>query len=216
MIRPGPGLLWGTVAGGILWMVHGYFRFIMPYGPDAEWRKDLGYSPVLSTELFLLYNVPGVLALLLTAAAAFSYLRSLPRPRRGLQRAARILAMLAILFGLIAAVGASIRSVSPTTGGISLGVPALGLALVLAGLALRSDGVDGRGQTRLLAPLLVLTGLVGMFTLPVQPLIYALAVVPFAVGTAVFVVFGVGWAALAFTLGSGRSASAPGGSPAGA
>jgi hypothetical protein len=190
------------VAGGILWMVHGYFRFIMPYGPDAVWRADLGYSSILSTERFLLYNVPGVLALLLTAVAAFLYSRRLPRTRPGLQRAARILAMLAVFFGLIAAVGVAILFVSPTTGGISFGVPALGLALLLAGLAVGRDGKDGRGQTRPLGRLLVLTGLVGMLTLPVQPVIYALALLPLAVGAAVFALFGTGWVALAFNLGS--------------
>lgn len=82
-----------------------------------------------------------------------------------------------------------------------MGVPALGLALVLAGLALGRDGMDST-QTSFRVRLLVLTGLVGMFTLPVQPLIYALALLPLAVGTAVFAVFGAGLIALAFNLDS--------------
>lgn len=202
MPAPGPGLVSGMVAGGVLWIVHGYFRFIMPYGPDAVWRADLGYSPVLSTELFLLYNSPGVLALLLTAWAAFLYLRSLQRTRPGLQRGAWILAVVALLFGLTAAVGVAILFVPPTTGGISFGVPVLGLALFLAGLAVGRNGQDRHGQSRFLGRMLVLMGLVGMFTLPVQPLMYALALLPLAVGTTVFAVFGAGWVALAFKLNS--------------
>ncbi|MEJ1178662.1 MULTISPECIES: hypothetical protein [unclassified Pseudarthrobacter] len=197
------------VAGGLLWIVHGYFRFVMPYGPDAVWREDLNYSPIISTELFLLYNAPGVLALLLSAWTALSYLRGLPRTRPGFQRAAQILATLAILFGLVAAIGVAVLFVPPTTGGISFGVPSLGLALAMAGLAVGSDG-NRKGQSRLL----VFTGLLGMFTLPVQPLMYALALLPMAVGTAVFAVFGAGWVALAFILsseprGRGREANVP-------
>lgn len=202
MFRPGAGLVWGMVAGGILWVIHGYFRFIMPFGPDAVYQEDLNSSPIISPELFLLYNSPGVLALLLTAWTAFFYLRRLPRLHPGLQRAAWILAMLAILFGLIAAVGIAILFVPPATGGISLGVPVLGLALVLAGLAMGREGKDQHGQTRLLGRLLMLTGLVGMFTLPVQPLMYALALLPLAVATAVFALFGAGWVALAFNFRS--------------
>lgn len=202
MLGPGPGLVWSMVAGGILWMVHGCFRFIMPFGPDAEWRADLQYSPILSTERFLLYNSPGVIALLLTAWAAFSYLRSLPGTRPGLQRTARILAVLAILFGLIAAVGLAVLFVPPTTGGISLGVPLLGLALLLAGLSVLWDRQDLHGHSGFFGRMLVILGLVGMFTLPVQPLMYALALLPLAVGTAVFALFGAGWVAVAINLSS--------------
>ena len=50
--------------------------------------------------------------------------------------------------------------------------------------------------------MLVLMGLVGMLTLPVQPLMYAWALLPLAAGTAVFTVFGAGWVAFAFILSS--------------
>lgn len=202
MLGPGPGLVWLLVAGGVLWMVHGYFRFIMPYGPDSAWREDVNYSPIVSTELFLLYNSPGVAALLLTDWATFWYLRHLPGTRPGLQRTARILAVLAVLFGLIAAIGLAVLFVPPTTGGISLGVPLLGLALLLAGLYVHWDRQDLHGHSGFVGRMLVILGLIGMFTLPVQPLIYALALLPPAVGTAVFALFGAGWVAVAINLSS--------------
>lgn len=51
LLGNGPTVLWAMNAGGILWIVYGYFRFMTPQGPDVEWREELGYSPILSTEL---------------------------------------------------------------------------------------------------------------------------------------------------------------------
>lgn len=166
----------------------------------AEWREDLQYSPILSTELFLLYNLPGVLALLLTAWAALSYLASLRTARTGLKRAAQILVLLASILGLIATAGQVVLFVPPTTGGISLGAPVLGLALFLAGLAVVRDGKFLYGHSGFLGPVLILLGVIGMLTLPLQPLMYALALLPLAFGTAVFALFGAGWVVLGFSL----------------
>lgn len=41
----GSAVLRAMVAGGMLWIFHGYFRFMTPQGPDAVWREDLRYSP---------------------------------------------------------------------------------------------------------------------------------------------------------------------------
>ena len=79
----GQPVLWAMIVGGVLWIVHGYYRNLTPHGPDVQWQEDLRYSPVLSTELFLLYNVPGVLALLLTAWAALSLWLSWRVPAAG-------------------------------------------------------------------------------------------------------------------------------------
>ncbi|WP_457966171.1 hypothetical protein M1E17_06175 [Arthrobacter sp. D1-29] len=200
LLGHGHGLLWAMVAGGLLWTVHGYFRFLTPQGPDAVWREDLGYSQILSTTLFLLYSLPGVLALLLTSWAALSFLPTLATGRAGLRRAARIFALLAFIFGLVAAVGQVILILSPTIAGISFGVPALGLALFLGGFAAGRKGADGNGQRRFVGLWMMLLGGVGMLTLPVPLLVYALALLPLALGTAVFALFGAGWIALAFTL----------------
>jgi hypothetical protein len=202
LLGQGPAVLWAMVVGGILWIFYGYFRFMTPQGPDAVWREDLQYSPIVSTELFLLYNLPGVLALLLTAWATLSYLARLRTAHTGLRRAAQILVLLAGLFGLTAAAGLVVLFAPPTMGGISLGVPALGLALFLTGLAAIRDGNGPYGRLGLLGPLLMLLGVIGMITLPLQPLIYAMALLPIAFGTAEFALFGAGWVVLGFSLRS--------------
>jgi hypothetical protein len=88
MMGRGEPVLWAMIVGGVLWIVHGYYRNLSPHGPDVQWQEDLGYSPVLTTGLFLLYNVPGVLALLLTAWAALSFVGFLLGPRGRLKQAA--------------------------------------------------------------------------------------------------------------------------------
>lgn len=200
MLGHGPAVLWTMVAGGILWVIHGYFRFLMPQGPDAVWREELGYSPLLNTELFVLYNLPGVLALLLTSWAELSYLHTLRTAHTGLKRAAQIMALMASILGLMATAGQVVLFVPPTTGGISLGVPVLGLALFLTGLAVVRDGKGPYGHPRLLGPVLMSLGGIGMVTLPLQPLMYALALLPPAFGTGLFSLFGAGWIMLGFSI----------------
>lgn len=188
-----PAVIIGMITGGILWILHGYLRFMTPLGPDQVWLEALGYSRILSTELFWLYDVPGVLALLLTSWATLSYLPTLRTPRAGLRRAAKLLVTLALIFGLVAAAGLVILLVAPTTGGLSLGTPLLGLALFLAGLAAVETSSGLYGHPRLLRPVLILLGAIGMFTLPLRPLMYAFALAPVAFGVAVFTSFGAGW-----------------------
>lgn len=202
LLGHGPTVLWAMVVGGILWIFYGYFRYMTPRGPDVVWREDLGYSPILSTELFLLYNLPGVLALLLTSWATLSHLSMLRTAHTGWKRAVQILGLLAFIFGLIAAAGQVVMFDPLTTGGISLGVPILGLALLLTGLAVVRDGYGPYGGPGLLRPLLMLLGVIGMMALAVRPLMFALALLPLAFGTAVIALFGAGWVALGFGLRS--------------
>lgn len=200
MMGRGKPVLWAMIVGGVLWIVHGYYRNLTPHGPDVQWQEDLGYSPVLSPELFLLYNVPGVLALLLTAWAALSFAGFLAGPRSLLKQAALISAALGLVLGIIAAAGQVILFDPLTTGGLSFGVPVLGLALFLAGLAVAKDGPSGGGYPGALGPVLMLIGAVGMFILPLRPLMYALEMLPPAFGAGVFAVFGAGWVVLGVVL----------------
>ena len=196
------------VVGGILWFFHGYFEYMPPLGPDVVWREELGYSPIVSTELFLLYSVPGVMALLLTSWATVSYVSRLRTAHTRLKRAAQILGLLAFVFGLIAAVGLGVLFDPLTTGGLSFGVPFLGLSPILIGLAVARDGKGPYGHPRLLAPLLMLLGVIGMIALPLRPLMFALALFPLAFGTAAFALFGAGWVVLGFSLRSRTSQEA--------
>lgn len=199
LLGRGPAVLWAMAAGGVLWIVHGYFRNMTPQGPDVVWREDLGYSPIVSTELFLLYNLPGVFALLLTAWAALSYLATLNTAHTGLKRTAQILALLAAVFGLIATAGQIVLFDPLTFGSISFGTPTLGLAIFLTGLAVASDS-RGQEHPRVLGPGLMLLGAIGLFILPLRPLMYALELLPLAFGALVFALFGAGWVVLGFNL----------------
>jgi hypothetical protein len=183
-------------SGGFLWMVHGYFRFIMPYGLDAEWREELGYSEIINTGVFLLYYLPGVLALLLTSWSLLSSLPRLSPPGNRVRTAAQVMAWLALGFGLVAAVGQLVLVVAPTIGGVSFGTLMLGLASLLAGLAAIRDGEARASAPKFLARLLIATGLMGIATLPVQPMIFALALLQPGFGTAFLALFGAGWIVL--------------------
>lgn len=187
-------------AGGILWMVYGYFQFVTPQGPDVIWREDLGYSPILSNELFLLYNLPGVLALLLTLWAAVAFIRTLHVQKSRAKRTTQLLAVLASFFGLIAVVGQSILFDPLKTLGLALGTPLLGLAMLLAGVIIIRDARSTKGRKRSLGTTLLFLGLIGLLTLLLRPLMFALALLPLAFGTAAFAAFGAAWILLALSL----------------
>lgn len=202
LLGHGPTVLWAMIAGGILWIIYGYFRFITPQGPDVEWREELGYSPILSTELFLLYNVPGVLAMLLTLWAILSYVHSLRTEHFRLKYAAWITALLASVLGLLATIGQVILFDPLKTFGLAVGTPILGLAIFLAGLAVARDGKIQNGPSVLMGRVLMLLGVIGMFTLPLRPLMFALSLLPLAFGAAAFALFGAGWIVVGFGLQS--------------
>lgn len=193
MLGRGPAVFWAMSTGGVLWIVHGYLRIITPYGPDVVWREDLGYSPIISTELFVLYNLPGALALMLAAWAAFSFLSALRRGRSALKIAAQILVLLAFLLGLVAVAGQLILFSPPTYAGIAFGMPALGVALILTGLMFAREGAGIQEHPRLLGPGLMLLGTVGLFILPLWPMMYALNWLPLWFGALIYAACGAGW-----------------------
>lgn len=200
LLARGPVVLWVMVAGGILWIVYGYFRFMTPQGPDVVWREDLGYSPILSNELYVLYNLPGVLALLLTLWASMSFLRTVSRRRNGMKRAALLVGVLASLFGVVALAGQVILFDPLKTLGLALGTPLLGLAMLLGGLITLLDGRGSGGRQGLLVAALILLGVTGLFTLLLRPLMFAFALIPLAFGAAASSLFGAAWILLAFSL----------------
>ena len=89
-------------------------------------------------------NVPGVLALLLTAWATLTFVVVLAGSRSRLKQAALVLAALGFVLGIIAAGGQVMLFDPLTVGGLSFGVPVLGLATFLVGLAVVSPA--GAGQ----------------------------------------------------------------------
>ena len=193
----GPRVSWLMTAGGALWAVFGYYRFLLPHGPDVQWREDLGYSLILNNGLFVLYNLPGVLALLMTALGAFRYVAAVHPVKRKLGNVSRVLLIIAAVFGLMAAAGQLGQFDALTTGGLSFGVLFLGQALFLAGLAMteRNTGLRKYGPASAFA--LILLGITGMLVLLLRPLMFALQLLPLVIGAAVCIAFGVGWIVLA-------------------
>lgn len=184
-------------AGGALWAVFGFYRFLLPHGPDVQWREDLGYSLILSNGLFLLYNLPGVLALLMTSSAAFRYVAAVHPVNGRLGSVSRVLLVFAAVLGLMAAAGQLGQFDALTTGGLSFGVLFLGLALFLAGMAMSGGNHRPGRYQRMRGSALMLLGATGMVVLLLRPLMYALQLLPLAFGAAACILFGLGWILLA-------------------
>jgi hypothetical protein len=193
----GPGVSWLMTAGGALWAVFGYYRFLLPHGPDVQWREDLSYSLILNNGLFVLYNLPGVLALLMTSVAAIRYVAGVHPVKRKLGNMSRVLLVVAAVFGLMAAAGQLGQFDVLTTGGLSFGVLFLGLALFLAGMAMTGKSASTGRDRPIPGYALILLGITGMLVLLLRPLMFALQLLPLAFGTAACVLFGVGWILLA-------------------
>lgn len=189
----GSGVSWVMTAGGALWIVFGYYRFLLPHGPDVQWREDLGYSLILNNALFVLYNLPGVLALLMTSLAAFRYVTAVHPVKRRLGSVSRVLLIISAVFGLMATAGQLGHFDALTTGGLSFGVLFLGLALFLAGMAMTGNNTRSRSYRPIPGSALILLGVTGMLILLLRPLMFAFQLLPLAFGAAACILFGVGW-----------------------
>ncbi len=86
------------------------------------------------------------------------------------------------------------------TAGRILGTLALGAAAFAAGVAVRRGGTEPGWRIALL-----LVGLVGMFLLPLWPLVYAVQWVPEVAGAGLIALFGLGWVVLGWAFWSQRA-----------
>ncbi|MFN2383892.1 MAG: hypothetical protein ABR559_06465 [Gemmatimonadota bacterium] len=205
---------WGGpagVVGGLLWASYGVFEMLEPWGVDTVYRDDVGYALVTDTSLFVAYSLPGSLALLLTALGLLGVLArlgllgvlarlGLPAARTG--RIGRLLAYVALALGALSLVGVVVAFDPLFTAGRIFGTLALGAATVVAGRAARGAGAPPGWVAALL-----LLGLLGLFLLPLWPLVYAVQLLPAGAGAACIALFGLGWVALGPALWSGRGAS---------
>ncbi|MGX1159885.1 hypothetical protein FBY31_1754 [Arthrobacter sp. SLBN-100] len=196
---PLPGLAIRLIMafGGALWAAYGYYRFMTPYGRDVLWREDLGYSLILSHGLFILYNLPGVLALLATTWAALSCATALRSVPGKLRTGSQVLLVFAAVFGLTAMAGQLGQIDALTTGGLSFGALFLGLGLFSAGLSVAREKPSSSRLSTMISSGLMLLGGAGVMILLLRPLMFALQMLPMAFGAAACVVFGLGWILLA-------------------
>jgi len=187
--------------GGLLWMPYGVFEMTQPWGDDTVYRDDRGYEVVTDALLYHLYSLPGSAALMLTALGLLGAfrLRGLPAGRAG--RVGVLLAYAALTLAVLSAAGVVVQFDPVFTGPRILGTLALGAGTLLAGVAARRTGAAASWTTALLA-----LGLLGLFLLPLWPLVYAVELVPEGGGAAVIVLFGLGWVLVGYRLWSGWGA----------
>lgn len=171
------------VVGGVLWAVHGVFEMLTPFGTASVYDGSLGYELITDRALYLLTGIPGAAALILSSFG----LTTLARERSGrLVVLGRVLATATLFSGVLSGLGLVIGSAPLFFAPIGLGTPVLGAAACFVARGARSAD---RGP-------LLLIGALGLFTLALRPLVYAVGVIPPAGGAAAIALFGLGWIAL--------------------
>ncbi len=190
---------WAALAatlGGVLWVPYGVFEMMQPWGDDTVYRDDRGYEVVTDTLLYHLYSLPGSVALLLTSLGLLGVFERLGLPAGRAGRVGRILAYVALVLALLSAAGVVARFDPLFTAPRIFGTLALGAATLLAGIeARRTDAVAGWWSAALLA-----LGLLGLFLLPLWPLVHAIEIAPEEVGAGVIALFGLGWVLVGYRL----------------
>ena len=166
-------------------------------GGDTVYRDDRGYEVVTDAALYWAYGLPGSLALLLTDLGLLGTFARLGLPAGRPGSVGRILAYVALGLAVLSVAGLVALFDPLFTAARVFGTVALGAATLLAGVEARQVGT-AQGWT---AALLVL-GLLGLFLLPLWPLVFAVEVVPEGGGAALIALFGLGWALVGHRLRS--------------
>lgn len=170
-------------------MVYGIFTMLQPWGTDVVYREAQGYSVVVDTALFLTYSLPGAIGLVLTTFGLLGITARIRTRREYAATLTRGLAYLALALGLTSLVGVALVFDPVFTAARIFGTLSLGLALLCASVVARRGGAAA-GSLR---GLLLLLGVLGVFLLPVWPLVYALAWLPEVAGAFPIALFGIGW-----------------------
>jgi hypothetical protein len=178
-----------AVVGGLLWAAYGLFEMLQPWGQDTFYRDELGYEVITDPLLHWAYSLPGSLALLLTSLSLLGILRRLGLPIGRTSRAGQVLAYTALALAVPSVVGVVVSFDPLFTAPRIFGTLALGVATCLAGLDVRRiDAASGWGGA------LLALGVLGIFLLPLWPLVHAVGWIPATGGVGVFALFGLGWA----------------------
>lgn len=193
--------------GGLLWMPYGVFEMLQPWGIDTVYRDDRGYEVVTDTLLYWVYSLPGSLALLLTALGLFGVLALLGGPAGRPRSVGRVLTYIALALAVLSLAGLVVGFDPLFTAPRIFGTVALGAGTLLAGIEARRIGA-----TRNWAAALMALGLLGLFLLPLWPLVFALELVPEGGGAGIIALFGLGWVLVGYRLFS-RPSDASGPAP---
>lgn len=117
------------IVGGTLWMFHGIFEMIKPFGIAVVWQPDLRYDLITNAPLYRVYGVPGALALVLTSLGLVASATRSGRPAA----VGRVLAYATLAVGVLSGVGLALGVPPLSFGSIAFGTPVLGVGAVLVG-----------------------------------------------------------------------------------
>ncbi|MDQ3656292.1 MAG: hypothetical protein M3457_14600 [Chloroflexota bacterium] len=192
-----------AMLGGLLWIPYGVFEMLKPWGVDTVYRDDRGYELVTDSLLYWVYNLPGSLALFLSTLGllgAFT-MPGLSSGRTG--GLSRILVYTALTLAVLSVVGVVTQFDPLFTAPRIFGTLALGTATFLAGVNAHRAGAAPVWTISLLA-----LGLLGLFLLPLWPLVHAIEVMPESGGAGIIALFGLGWGLLGHRIRSRPSLAA--------
>lgn len=188
-----------AMLGGIFWMSYGVFEMLEPWGGDVVYRDDEGYSVITNTLVFVVYSLPGSLALLTSLGLLGVLVRLLMSVGR-IHRIALVLVYVTLALSVLSLAGVIVLFDPLFTSGRIFGSLVIGTATLLTGVSAFGSRA-ALGWTIILVAL----GLAGIFLLPLWPLVYALQWVPEAAGAVFVALFGFGWMPLGYVFWSERS-----------
>lgn len=181
--------------GGILWLPYGLFTMLQPWGVDVAYREAQGYSVVVDKTLFVAYSVPGALALVLASIGLLTVVAQLSGRRGTVARATCVLGYVALALGSASFVGVIALFDPMFTAGRIFGTLALGVATTMAAVLAHQGNAH-----RAWVIGLILLGALGVFLLPLWPLVYALRWLTPGQAASFIAVFGAGWLAVGYQL----------------
>lgn len=181
-----------TSVGGMLWALYGFLAMLTPWGAEVVYQEAQGYSVVLHGGLFVLYSLPGGLALVLTSWGLIQITAHLRQPSKRIDKLTLALAFVATFLGLASVVGVILQLDPLFSAARIFGTLVLGLATTMAAVMAHRAPAD-RGWVVVFA----LTGLLGLSLFPLWPLVYAFAFVTMLEGALIIALFGVGWLVIA-------------------
>lgn len=183
-----------AMLGGLLWSPYGVFEMLMPWGVDTVYRDDQGYEVVTDTRLYVLY-------LMLTALGLLGVFELLDLPTGRTRRIGRILMFIALSLAVISAGGVVIQFDPLFTAPRIFGTLALGAATFVTGVAAPRVNTPRTWRDGLL-----ILATLGLFLLPLWPLVHAIQVLSEGAGAAIIALFGLGWTFVGVRLWTNKSA----------
>lgn len=186
-----------AVSGGLLWIVHGAFEMLEPWGAATEYRPELGYGVVQDPYLFVIYGLPGPPALFLTAVL----MADLSVKHWLIGVAGRWSYVIAAALAGAALTGVALRFEPPFVAGMTIGRLVLSVAAILTARVLLQ-----RAHSRAAGALLI-AGVLGLVVMVARVLVNAFDVLPPPAAFAVAACFGCAWIGFGALL-SGKGAEA--------